>query len=235
VRVSGVLNLSDKRNQGIFTNSDMELLTPFASHIAAMMQKNSVQEQVAMLERLSITDPLTELYNRRFLERRMEEEINRSMRNGSTLTIMMIDLDHFKTYNDLCGHIAGDRALEKVARVLCASVRDMDVVTRYGGEEFCVLLPGTTKRESLFVANRIRRDIENELFPGEEKLPFGRLTTSIGISSFPGDGVTATAVINAADIALYEAKSAGRNRIMIFSSRGPGERPQASSPVPLIT
>jgi diguanylate cyclase (GGDEF)-like protein len=234
VRVSGVLNLSDKRNHGIFTDADLELLTPFVSHITAMMQKNVVQEQVAMLERLSITDPLTELYNRRFLERRMEEEINRSMRNGSVLTIMMIDLDYFKAYNDLCGHVAGDMALKKVAQVLSAAVRDMDVVTRYGGEEFCVLLPATAKRESLRVADRIRKDIEHELFPGEEKLPFGRLTTSIGISSFPGDGVTSIAIINAADIALYEAKSAGRNRIMLYADGGSGAPPKHVT-VPLLT
>lgn len=217
-RIWGVLNLSDKKNNGIFTDADLDLLSPFVNHISAIVQRSRDEQKVEMLERLSITDPLTELYNRRFLERRMEEEINRSKRSGINLTVMLIDLDYFKAYNDICGHIAGDRALKKAAKVLRASVREMDVVTRYGGEEFCVLLPGTSKRESVFVAERIRHDIEAEMFQGEEHLPLGRLTTSIGISSFPEDGANSTAVIHAADIALYEAKSNGRNRIVIFNS-----------------
>lgn len=217
----GVLNLSDKRNQGIFTETDLDILTPLVSHASAMIQRTSSQESFALLERLSITDPLTELYNRRFLEKRMEEELSRSLRNGLHFTVMLIDLDNFKTYNDLCGHIAGDKALKKVAKILRNSVRDMDVVTRYGGEEFCILLPGASKKESIFVAERIRRSIENELFAGEEDLPQGRLTTSIGISSFPEDGSSANALINVSDIALYRAKAEGRNRIVISSSTAP--------------
>lgn len=224
-RVSGVLNLSDKRNNEIFTERDLEVLTPFVRHVSLMMQRTTNEKKVELLERLSITDPLTELYNRRYLERRMEEEINRSLRTGQNLTVMLIDLDYFKTYNDVCGHIAGDKALKKAANVLNESVREMDVVTRYGGEEFCVLLPGTSKRESIFVAERIRRDIENEFFPGEEHLPFGRLTTSIGVSSFPEDGSTSISIINAADIALYDAKKAGRNRIVIFSNTDTSAQP----------
>ncbi len=217
VRVSGVLNLSDKRNLGAFTDADLKLLTPFANHISIMMQRSSNQEQLVRLERLSITDPLTELYNRRFLERRMQEEINRSVRNELPLAVLMIDLDHFKTYNDLCGHVAGDTVLQKVATILCLSVRDMDVVTRYGGEEFCVLLPGTAPQEAAFVANRIRHDIQREQIHGAERLPFGRLTASIGIASFPADASTATTLVNAADIALYAAKSGGRNQVAMFS------------------
>ena len=224
-RVSGVLNLSDKRNNEIFTERDLDVLTPFVRHVSLMMQRSSNEKKVELLERLSITDPLTELYNRRYLERRMEEEINRSLRTGQNLTVMLIDLDYFKNYNDVCGHIAGDKALKKAANVLHESVREMDVVTRYGGEEFCILLPGTSKRESIFVAERIRRDIENELFPGEEHLPLGRLTPSIGVSSFPEDGSTSISIINAADIALYDAKKAGRNRIVIFSNCAQSDTP----------
>ena len=104
----------------------------------------------------------------------MEEELNRSVRQGLSLTVMLIDLDHFKLYNDYNGHIAGDKALKKTAKILRSSVRDMDMVTRYGGEEFCIILPGTMKREAIFVAERVRRGIECEPFAGEEELPLGR-------------------------------------------------------------
>ncbi|KAF0218692.1 MAG: GAF sensor-containing diguanylate [Geobacteraceae bacterium] len=227
----GVLNLSDKKNQGIFTEADLDILSPLVSHAASMIQRASSHESIELLERLSITDPLTELYNRRFLEKRMEEELSRSLRNGLHLTVMLMDLDNFKTYNDLCGHIAGDKALKKVAKILRGSVRDMDVVTRYGGEEFCILLPGASKKESIFVAERIRRTIENEVFAGEEDLPQGRLTTSIGISSFPEDGSSANALIDASDIALYRAKSEGRNRIVISNSAADPETRGFPSPL----
>lgn len=212
-QVLGVLNLADKKDQGLFTEADLDLLTTFVEHAAAMIVRTLSLERAAVLEKLSLTDPLTELYNRRFLEKRMEEELNRSVRQGLSLTVMMIDLDHFKLYNDYNGHIAGDKALKKTAKILRNSVRDMDMVTRFGGEEFCIILPGTVKREAIFVAERVRRGIECEPFAGEEELPLGRLTTSIGLAAFPEDGDTATALIHAADVALYQAKTDGRNRI----------------------
>ncbi len=212
-QILGVLNLADKKNQGLFTEADLELLTTYVNHATAMIVRTISLERAAMLEKLSLTDPLTELYNRRFLEKRIEEELNRSIRQGLSLTVMMIDLDHFKQYNDYNGHIAGDKALKKTAKILRTSVRDMDMVTRYGGEEFCIILPATIKREAIFVAERIRRGIESEAFAGEEELPLGRLTASIGLAAFQEDGDTATALIHAADVALYKAKADGRNRI----------------------
>jgi diguanylate cyclase (GGDEF)-like protein len=129
---------------------------------------------------------------------------------------MFIDLDNFKIYNDLCGHLGGDNALRKVADLLKESAREMDTVTRFGGEEFCVILPGTSGKEATLVAERIRTAVEKTSFPRESELPLGTLTASIGLASFPEDGNTATKLINAADIALYKAKSEGRNRLVIF-------------------
>ena len=212
----GVLNLSDKENGEIFDEGDLEVITRFGNHAAAMLHRASARERSEILEQQVVTDSLTDLYNRRFLIKRMEEELNRSKRQNGNATFMMIDLDNFKIYNDLCGHVAGDKALKKIGRILKSSVRDMDVVARYGGEEFCVVLPGTAKMESLFVAERIRRTIEKGAFSGEEGLPLGRLTASIGISSFPEDGDSITTIINSADTALYQAKRSGRNRIVIF-------------------
>ncbi|WP_298269120.1 diguanylate cyclase [Geobacter sp.] len=215
--IIGVLNLSDKKNQGIFTEADLKLLITFADHASIMIERAISIERADFLEQLSITDHLTGLYNRRFLKRRMEEELSRSIRQNVGLTVMLVDLDHFKIYNDLCGHLAGDRALKRLARILSDSARQMDIVTRYGGEEFCIILPGTSKKESIFVAERIRRAIESEEFPHEENLPQGRLTASIGVSSYPEDGSTDVVLLKAADVALYRAKAEGRNRVAIAS------------------
>jgi diguanylate cyclase (GGDEF)-like protein len=210
----GVLNLADRTNQTPFGQADLGILSTLASHAAALMRRTRTHEGAMHLEKLSITDPLTELYNRRFLERRMEEEMSRSIRHGLQLSIMILDLDTFKAYNDLCGHQAGDRALQQVAKVLCRSVREMDIVTRYGGEEFCILLPDTPKVDAMFVAERIRYGIEHEFFNGEEGLPLGRLTISIGIATYPENGATSSELVSSADMALYQAKADGRNRIV---------------------
>jgi diguanylate cyclase (GGDEF)-like protein len=161
---------------------------------------------------------LTSLYNRRFLEDRLQEEFSRGQRQQQNFCIILADLDNFKLYNDICGHLAGDNALRKTADLLRRSARDMDVVTRYGGEEFCLILPGTGKHESILVGERIRRAIEAESFPGESHLPLGRLTISMGIATFPADGMTANALIHAADQALYQAKALGRNRLVRYES-----------------
>ena len=227
----GVLNLADKENQGIYTEKDLELLVPFVNHAAGLVNRTRSLERADLLEKLSVTDPLTELFNRRFLEKRMDEELNRGRRHGQQFTVLMIDLDHFKIYNDQNGHLAGDKALKKAARIVRTSVREMDVVARYGGEEFCVVLSGTSKRESQFVADRIRRTIEKERFPGEEGLPDGRLTASIGVASYPEDGDKASSLTMAADTALYRAKADGRNRIVFSPS--PGNEVQSSS-IPMV-
>lgn len=214
--VFGVLNLSDKLDNRIFVKEDLEILSTLTGHAAAIIHRSRQMARTELLEQLSVTDPLTELYNRRYLEKRMHEELNRCLRQGQPMTAMMLDLDHFKCYNDTCGHMDGDLALKKTSRILRSCVREMDVVTRYGGEEFFILLPGTAKEEALFVAERIRHGIEQEPFKGEEMLPGGRLTASIGIASFPDDGATAHALLHAADVALYRAKHLGRNRTTPF-------------------
>jgi diguanylate cyclase (GGDEF)-like protein len=215
-RIIGVLNLADKETGGIFTDTDLKHLHILAGHAGQMIDRTAAFEKAQKLEELAVRDPLTGLYNRRLLETRFHEELNRCSRLKQPFTIIMVDLDYFKTYNDQCGHIAGDNALRKVATLLKKSAREMDFITRYGGEEFCLMLPNTAKEEALFVAERIRRAIENEPFPGETGLPQGKLTTSIGIASYPGDGEKFETLVNAADLALYQAKSKGRNRLATF-------------------
>ena len=215
-RMIGVLNLADKTNGNSFTEKDLNRASTFTSHAIPMIERAATLEKAGQFEQLAITDPLTGLYNRRFLEDRLAEEFSRSGRHKQTFCVILADLDNFKMYNDICGHIAGDKVLCKAAGLLRRTARDMDVVSRYGGEEFCIILPGTGKKESVFVGERIRRTIEDETFPGESHLPLGRLTISLGISSFPADGVTANELIHAADLALYRAKAMGRNRLVLY-------------------
>ncbi|WP_129125676.1 sensor domain-containing diguanylate cyclase [Geomonas oryzae] len=220
-KVIGVLNLSDKKNLRPFTNGDLQLLTSFANLASLMIERTEVLEESERFEQLSVTDALTGLYNRRFLKSRLEEELNRSTRHSLNLTIIFIDLDFFKSYNDLCGHLAGDEALKITADIIKDSLREMDIVARYGGEEFCAVLPGTSKSEAMIVAERIRTEIEGKRFPGESDIPLRRLTASLGVASFPEDGRTFHDLVHASDVALYEAKARGRNRTVAARSSAP--------------
>lgn len=215
-RLVGVLNLADKSDGSSFSEADLNLLKTFTGHAVRMINRAAMFERAGQFEKLAITDPLTGLYNRRFLQKRLQEEFSRSGRQHQSFCTILADIDNFKIYNDICGHLAGDKVLRKAAHIMRKTARDMDVVARYGGEEFCIILPGTGKKEAVFVAERLRRAIETENFPGENHLPLGRLTISLGIASFPADGVTANELIHASDLALYQAKALGRNRLILY-------------------
>jgi diguanylate cyclase (GGDEF)-like protein len=163
------------------------------------------------LERLSVTDPLTGLYNRRKLAQNIEQEAQRSGRTGKPFAVLMMDIDEFKAVNDRFGHHAGDRVLVTLARTLHDSVRVIDSVGRYGGEEFVVVLPETDRTHGVETAERIRAAVASRrLAPGEGDT---RVTVSIGVAEFPTDGTTVDAIIDSADRALYLAKQRGRNRV----------------------
>jgi diguanylate cyclase (GGDEF)-like protein len=159
------------------------------------------------LERLSVTDGLTGLYNRRRLMETLTDETRRSQRLKHTFAVLMVDVDHFKKYNDSFGHQAGDTVLTKVAALLREATREVDFVARYGGEEFLILLPETGMSEALDIAERIRTRIAAEVFHGRH------MTVSIGVSEFPLHGENADQVVGAADEALYEAKREGRDKV----------------------
>ncbi|ORJ59814.1 diguanylate cyclase [Geothermobacter hydrogeniphilus] len=214
--IIGVLNLSDKNNGSAFTVADLKTVEPLLEHAGSLVRRAGTLERASLLEELSSCDSLTGLHNRRFLDQRLDEELNRSSRQKLEFSVLLLDIDHFKNYNDHCGHLAGDKALKKLSHLLRRSAREMDSVTRFGGEEFCILLPETGREPARMVAERIRHGIEREPFYQEEVLPGGRLTISIGISCYPADGDSAEALLEAADRALYQAKDNGRNRIQLF-------------------
>ena len=159
-------------------------------------------------------DPLTKLYNRRYFQERLLEEANLCTTNNSSLSIFLLDIDHFKSYNDQNGHQAGDQLLRSISELLKSKTRGSHIVARYGGEEFIILLTNTDKNQAWTFADHIRAAISSENFPHKEKQPLGCLSISGGVASFPSDGKTTEEVIKMADDALYQAKHMGRNKVI---------------------
>ncbi|MBW2529621.1 MAG: diguanylate cyclase [Deltaproteobacteria bacterium] len=180
----------------------------------------ALQDKSAQLERLAITDGLTGLYNRRHFRERLDFEIERSGRMVHPACLVMIDVDHFKHYNDQHGHPAGDDVLVRLGKLFRDNLRSVDLVARYGGEEFVMLLLDTDLRGGQVVADKIRQAVEAAPFPFRDEQPGGRLTISLGVAAFPTHAREPDELIEAADAALYEAKAAGRNRVHVAE---PGE------------
>jgi diguanylate cyclase (GGDEF)-like protein len=174
------------------------------------------------LGRLSTTDTLTGLSNRRHLMNLLTHEIARAKRAAQPFSILMLDVDHFKKYNDSHGHQTGDEVLARVGAVLRNSIRPYDCAARYGGEEFLVMLSATSLDRAMESAERIRKQVRAEPFEG------GAVTISIGVAEFPSQGDTAESVIGQADAALYEAKRAGRDRVMCAAAKSKKEKAGAS-------
>jgi diguanylate cyclase (GGDEF)-like protein len=158
-------------------------------------------------------DWLTGLPNRRMLRNALDGEISRAMRHHRTFSLLLLDVDHFKNYNDRNGHLAGDEVLRGVAKILRSSGRSEHLCARYGGEEFVVLLPEADRATASIFAERIRQQIEQHSFEGREAQPGGAVTVSLGVSCFPEDGTDGEALLGRADDALYRAKEGGRNRV----------------------
>jgi len=215
-RKIGVLNITDKATGEVFDEVDLSLLDLVGPQIAVALERAEWQDRATQYQLMSITDPLTGLLNRRYLEERLTEELNRSTRYNYSTSCLMIDIDDFKKYNDLNGHQAGDVALKMTAHCLKAALRSADVACRYGGEEFCILLPQTSLSEAGVIAERMRQRVMETVFPHGQSQPLGHVSISIGISTFTSHVDTAEKIIAAADRALYAAKGRGKNRIEFF-------------------
>lgn len=208
----------DVARYGRFTWSDqvarlinLSVATAMAVYIVRAMQRQRI---------LSTGDALTGLFNRRFFDDYFATEVERAARYGAPFAVAMVDVDHFKQFNDIYGHATGDRALRYVARVLQRAVRRSDLVARYGGEEFVVVLRETDAVEALERVHQIRRAVEAEPLPVARAAGTAKVTVSIGLASWPADGRTAGELLQLADQRLFQAKHAGRNRVV-----GPGTGP----------
>ncbi|MBN2720062.1 MAG: GGDEF domain-containing protein [Proteobacteria bacterium] len=197
-----------------------EFIATFNSMSTSLQESlEEIKSTNETLLQMSITDPLTGRYNRRYIRDYLNRELQLVARTRHPLTILMIDLDNFKKYNDTYGHIAGDEALRQCGEILLGSVRQSDVVGRFGGEEWIVCLNYTDKEAGSTTAEKIRKIIAGNIFHlrGENT----RITVSIGVATAPSDGIDYTEIIDAADSALYRAKEAGRDCVRVFSAPAP--------------
>ena len=182
-----------------------------------------LQAANSQLVKLSVTDDRTRLYNDRFLRQRLSEEFKRSLRYGTALSIVLLDLDHFKKINDRYGHDCGDSVLKQFGEILVENAREIDIVGRYGGEEFLMVLPNTDGIKAAIVGERVRKATEDHLFHFQEQIL--RVTTSAGIASIPTnrDVREEEQFLRAADEALYRAKEAGRNKVIVDRASMPSK------------
>jgi diguanylate cyclase (GGDEF)-like protein len=202
---------TNSESQGGSNGEATRLLRTFAEHIALALSNLRLRDT---LRQQSIRDPLTGLFNRRYLEETLTIEIERARRSNESFSIIMLDLDHFKRFNDAFGHDAGDAVLETLGRFLKGHVRGGDIACRYGGEEFTLILPGATLEAATQRAEQLCEGIRvlHVEFKGQ---PTGPLTLSVGIATFPNHGDSGEAVLQAADAALYQAKNEGRDRVVV--------------------
>jgi diguanylate cyclase (GGDEF)-like protein/putative nucleotidyltransferase with HDIG domain len=201
------------RQPNAYTSSQVHLLESLASQIAMPVENSRLY---AKAEQRARVDELTGLFNRRHFDERLREEIDRHSRYGGMMSLIFLDLDLFKDYNDKYGHLAGDKVLARVGRLVEKSIRNIDIAFRYGGDEFAVLLPKSVADDAFVVAERVRVKIAAEM--RKKRL---RITTSLGLASWPSDGVTPDELVTAADRALYYTKKTGGNRTCVASKMLP--------------
>jgi len=194
---------------------DNYILTSEKDDLLDQLKRKNHELQLAntKLAELVVLDGLTGIYNHRYLQESLNKEVSRALRYNRDLSIIFLDIDYFKNYNDTNGHQAGDLVLKSFAEILVNSVRRVDICARYGGEEFMILLPETSKEKALLVTEKLRSQIETFPFKNRETQPGEKVTASIGVASYGLDGGTGAELIESADKALYRAKDQGRNRV----------------------
>jgi diguanylate cyclase (GGDEF)-like protein len=212
-KVIGVLNVESAR-RAAFGPQDVNLLTTLASYAVIAIQNARLYEKT---RRMAITDGLTELYNHRYLHDALDRMVERARRDGEPLSLVMLEIDRFKHFNDSYGHRSGDDVLRTIAMLLRRGSRPGDIVARYGGDEFMVVLPGAGQLAAHEIAERLRRAVESyPLLAGSGDIT--TVTLSIGVATFPGDGAGVDALVEAVDRAQYAAKRSGGNQVCLVKS-----------------
>lgn len=212
--VLGVMNFG-RRGISSFTFQDVKMLSLIAGQVVLAIANARLYTRT---RELSVKDELTGINNRRYFQNMLQMEWKRALRFHRDLSLIMVDVDHFKAYNDTFGHIQGDQVLKQIGALLKKNLREVDTVARFGGEEFVLLLPDTDKRGAIAVAEKVRLLVEGHSFLTEDRRKTRRITISAGIASYPNDVEEMDDLIDHADIALYRAKEAGRNCIQCFKT-----------------
>ena len=219
-RLIGIIALGKRESNRLYSHEDLELIMSMAKQAGTIIENAQLYSQAVTMAN---TDGLTGLYNHRHFHERLDHEIARGSRFGTTFSLIMLDIDLFKAYNDIHGHLAGDEILRRIAICIRTSIRSLDIAFRYGGEEFTIILPEARLDDAYKVAERIRKTIATKT---SSKAP--PITASLGIANWPIDGVMKTEIITSADAALYRAKQTGRNRTFLSSDVAKPETPLVS-------
>ncbi|MCX7746106.1 MAG: GGDEF domain-containing protein [Clostridia bacterium] len=211
--VYGVVQMYSKKDNFF----DTGIISKVKSYIEIAKPVIQSKRTLHILDKQATTDKLTKLYNRTFIDPYLEKEIEAAHISGGELSVIMVDIDHFKKVNDTYGHPAGDHVLVFFSRLLMKCIRKSDLVSRYGGEEFIVVLPSTDLETAETIAERIRQTVASMPVPPLEDLQIHSITCSLGVATYPVHSDNKESLVKAADIALYKAKASGRNRVIIYS------------------
>ena len=209
----------NKQVLSIYFEKDLVLFSAlFVTAFILGMYVDIEREHTKELKNLANVDELTGLYNHRYFQEFLQKSIDEADKKKQEVSLLFMDIDYFKNFNDINGHQAGDLLLKEISQILKYCIRDTDAVARYGGEEFAVILPNTTEKNALKIGERIRSSIQSTYFKGQENQPDKNITISIGVSSYPKRAISKHQLINTADDALYRAKSFNRNRVELYHS-----------------
>lgn len=210
---SGVLIVSQRNLKRKIKEEEFAPLLLFANQVGIAIENAKLHRET---QELAIIDELTRVYNKRHFQQRLPTDIELARRYAHFLSLAMVDIDDFKHYNDTNGHLAGDKVLKQVSQILISNLRRTDAPFRYGGEEFAVILPATSREGALIILEKVRKEIEDFSFEFRERQPGGKVTVSIGIATYPIDTKNAQDLANCADRALYQAKANGKNRTFLY-------------------
>jgi diguanylate cyclase (GGDEF)-like protein len=205
----GVLEVVNKTTGEPFTKEDLDLVLRIVDHAALAIERSSLYQK---MEEMSITDDLTKLFNSRYLNRTLEIEITRANRHHMSLSLIFMDVDHFKLVNDNYGHLVGSKLLVEMGQLLLKSLRTVDIVARYGGDEFVIVLPQTAPKSAIQIAERIRKSIEHNVFLKKVGYSF-KMTASFGVASYPESAKSKEELLKLADEAMYRVKNQTRNGV----------------------